>query len=111
MARFVAGDVVVLPFPHADQTDVKRRPALVLCPTRADDLLVCMITSAAHGGSEAIPLDRKNMASAGLRVQSSLRPDRLLVISSNLAEKKTGRVSRDVVDAVKAAIVSWLQGD
>lgn len=108
MARFVAGDVVVLPFPHTDQSGAKKCPALVLCATRADDLLVCMITSAAYGGLDAIPLDSKNLASAGLRVQSCIRPDRLLVVSPDLAERKTGRVSRELACAVKTAISSWL---
>lgn len=84
---------------------------MVLCATGADDLLVCMITSAAYGSSEAIRLDTKNLTSAGLRVQSSIRPDRLLVISPDLALKKTGRVSPDLVAAVKSAIISWLQAD
>lgn len=110
MARFVAGDVLVLPFPHSDQSGIKKRPAMVLCATRADDLLVCMLTSAAYANSEAIALDAKNMASSGLRVQSFIRPDRLLVISPDLALKKTGRVSHELVDTVKSAIISWLQG-
>lgn len=111
MARFVAGDVVVLPFPYTDQSDSKKRPALVLRQTKSNDLLVCMISSAAYGGSDAIALDEKNMASAGLRVQSSIRPDRILVVSPSCVEKKTGRVSRDLTDTVKSAIISWLQGN
>jgi len=30
MARFVRGDVVVIPFPFSDLSQAKRRPALVL---------------------------------------------------------------------------------
>jgi len=30
MARFIKGDVVVVPFPFSDLTQVKRRPALVV---------------------------------------------------------------------------------
>ena len=30
MAKFVKGDVVVIPFPFSDLTQVKRRPALVI---------------------------------------------------------------------------------
>lgn len=30
MARFVKGDVVVVPFPFSDLTQAKRRPALVV---------------------------------------------------------------------------------
>jgi len=108
MARFVAGDVVILPFPHTNQVGGKKRPAVVLHTTKDNDLLVCMITSAAYG-TETIPLDKKNLESSGLRVACAVRPDRLLVASPELVEKKTGRLSKDLVSAIKAVLVSWLQ--
>jgi len=30
MAKFVKGDIVVVPFPFSDSTQAKRRPALIL---------------------------------------------------------------------------------
>ena len=108
MARFIAGDVIILPFPHTNQTEVKKRPAVVLRETNNKDILVCMITSAAYG-SETIPLDEKNLKSSGLRVSCSIRPDRLLVASPELVEKKTGRISGELLSAVKAALIVWLQ--
>jgi len=40
MAVFVKGDVVVLPFPFADLSGSKRRPALVLADLPGDDILL-----------------------------------------------------------------------
>ena len=108
MARFVAGDVVFLHFPHTDQAGGKKRPAVVLCETNHHDLLVCMISSAAYG-SDTIPLDAKNLKSAGLRVACAVRPDRILVVSPCMIEKKIGRLSKEMVSAVKAILVAWLQ--
>ncbi|MEN6379408.1 MAG: hypothetical protein ABFD15_07510 [Methanofastidiosum sp.] len=45
MGRFVKGDVVVVPFPFADLTDSKRRPALVIAGLIGNDILLCQITS------------------------------------------------------------------
>ena len=45
MARFVKGDVVVIPFPFSDLTRAKRRPALVIAELEGDDLILCQITS------------------------------------------------------------------
>jgi mRNA interferase MazF len=108
MARFVAGDVVILPFPYTNQSGGKKRPAVVLRETRDNDLWVCMITSAAFG-SDTIPLDKKNLESSGLRVACAVRPDRILVVSPDLVEKKTGRLSKEMLGAIKAVLVNWLQ--
>ncbi len=41
MAKFVKGDVVVVPFPFSDLTHSKRRPALVVSKLEGDDLILC----------------------------------------------------------------------
>jgi len=45
LAKFVKGDVVVVPFPFSDLTQAKRRPALVVAVLEGEDLLLCQITS------------------------------------------------------------------
>ncbi|MEK6725726.1 MAG: hypothetical protein AABY54_04135 [Deltaproteobacteria bacterium] len=37
MAKFIKGDVVVVPFPFSDLTQSKRRPALVVSTLEGDD--------------------------------------------------------------------------
>lgn len=45
MAKFVRGDVVVVPFPFSDLSQSKRRPALVITSLDGDGLILCQITS------------------------------------------------------------------
>ena len=45
MAKFVKGEVVVIPFPFSDLNQAKRRPALILAALEGDDLILCQITS------------------------------------------------------------------
>ena len=50
MARFVSGEVVVVPFPFTDLSSAKVRPALVLAALTRGDLILCQITSQAAIG-------------------------------------------------------------
>lgn len=47
MAKFIKGNVVVVPFPFSDLTQAKRRPALVISKLEGDDIILCQITSQA----------------------------------------------------------------
>ena len=57
MARFVRGDVVVVPFPFSDLTQTKRRPALVLKDLPGEDLILCQITSQTVRNAAALLID------------------------------------------------------
>mgnify|MGYP001579041457 CR=1 FL=1 len=56
MARFIKGDVVVVPFPFSDLTESKRGPALVISALEGDDLILCQITSQSVRDDYAVPL-------------------------------------------------------
>ena len=45
MAKFVKGDIVVIPFPFSDLSQSKRRPALVIARLEGNDSILCQITS------------------------------------------------------------------
>ena len=56
MARFVAGDVVVVPFPFTDLASSKVRSAVVSATSTCDDILLCQITSRDTGHPEAVAI-------------------------------------------------------
>ena len=97
MARFVKGDVVVVPFPFSDLTQARRRPALVLAALGGDDVILCQITSRNVRDQQAVGLDVSDFHSGSLRQQSNIRPNRvftadghiILYVAGRLTEQKT----------------------
>lgn len=67
MAKFVKGDVVVVPFPFSDLTQSKRRPALVISKLEGNDLILCQITSQTVKDNYAILLDDKDFETGSLK--------------------------------------------
>lgn len=67
MAKFVKGDVVVVPFPFSDLTQSKRRPALVVTSLEGDDVVLCQITSKAITDNYAVQLGDEDFATGNLK--------------------------------------------
>ena len=77
MAKFVKGDVVIIPFPFSDLSQSKRRPALVIAPLEGNDAILCQITSKNIRDTYAISIDDADFASGSLKQPGNIRPNRL----------------------------------
>ena len=84
MGKPVAGDVVVVPFPNADLSPSKRRPALVVADLPGDDLILCQITSVARSDNFAIALSSTDFVQGQLKVDSFIRPHRLFTADQSV---------------------------
>jgi mRNA interferase MazF len=109
LARFVKGDVVVVPFPFSDLSQAKRRPTLVVATPIGDDIILCQIASQTVRDDHAVPLRSADFESGGLRLESNIRPNRLFTADSALALYSAGHLTRAKVDEVVASIVRMLR--
>ena len=109
MARFVKGDVVVVPFPFSDLTLAKRRPALVLAALEGDDCILCQITSHKLRDQYSIELDASDFARGDLKQRSTVRPNRLFTADTHLILYQVGRLAPSKVDEIIRSVVEILQ--
>ena len=109
MARFVKGDVVVVPFPFSDLSRAKRRPALVPAAVREGDLSLCQITSRAVTDGYAVALDETDFRSGSLRKPSNIRPNRLFTADGSLVLYRVGQLAAGKTAAVIDALVAILK--
>ena len=105
MARFVKGDVVVIPFPFSDLSQSKRRPAIVLAPLEGDDVVLCQITSKSIRDNYSIPLDDTDFVSGGLKQASNIRPNRLFTADNHIILYRIGSIKKEKLNQVINAII------
>jgi len=108
MARFVKGDVVIVPFPFSDLTQAKRRPALVVAELQGNDLILCQITSQLFRDQYVIAINSDDFESGTLRQSSNIRPNRLFTADQQIVLYKAGHLKLEKTEAVIAKIVEIL---
>jgi mRNA interferase MazF len=103
--------VVVVPFPFADRSARRRRPALVISQPDAlgnviGHSVLAMITSAGH---RSWPLDVpiSDLAEAGLPAPSVVRM-KLFTVDDRLVERSVGALGQADAQAVEAALARVL---
>ncbi len=109
MAKFVKGDVVVVPFPFSDLSQSKRRPALVLTILQGNDLILCQITSKNVKDDYAIAVEQNDFASGSLNQDSNIRPNRLFTADGQIVLYRIGNIKKIKLDLVIKKIIEIIK--
>jgi mRNA interferase MazF len=108
--NYIAGDVVVVPFPYSDRFADKRRPALVVSNeaiSKAGFVWLSMITSARN---EPMPHDIPiaDGDGAGLPAASLIRPVKIACIEPSRIIRRAGRLDRTTATKAFEAVRSFV---
>jgi mRNA interferase MazF len=109
MARFVSGDVVVVPFPFTDLTSSKVRPALVLAVLSRGDLILCQITSQPAGHPEAAPITAGDFARGGLPMTSYVLPHRIVTANISCVRKLVGSLNPTTLGELREKVCAVIR--
>ncbi|MGH2642606.1 MAG: type II toxin-antitoxin system PemK/MazF family toxin [Chitinophagaceae bacterium] len=89
------GDIVLVPFPFAELTNIKVRPALVITTTknRYKDLILCAVSSVIKGntGNFEMLLNPDNLNK--LRAISIIKIDRIITLKKERVIASLGKLS------------------
>lgn len=100
MGSFVRGDVIVLPFPFADNTGSKRRPALIVSVFSAKELIVCAITTQTVRDDFCVPLYECDFEEGGIKSASYIRPNYIFTVRTEIIAYKAGHISTEKMQQV-----------
>jgi mRNA interferase MazF len=110
--RLESGEVVLVPFPFTDLSQVKRRPVLVLSGGRhnkaSEDFICCGITSNLGNRRNSILLEPSEMVDGSIPVRSRIKFDKVFTLEQSLILKSLGRVSPSKLAQVTSGLISLL---
>jgi len=97
-----AGELVLVAFPYAAGSQVKKRPALVILDTGDADVVVARVTTQAVTTPSDVGL--KNWRLAGLRAPSTVRLHKLATLEKTLVTARLGSLSRGDSQAISTVM-------
>jgi len=100
LARFVKGDVVVVPFPFSNLARAKRRPSLVIAELEDNDLILCQITSQRIRDKYAVSIEGNDFETGTLRQKSNVRPNRIFTADHYIVLYRVGHLNKERVSEV-----------
>jgi mRNA interferase MazF len=109
LARFVRGDLVVVPFPLADKPGTKRRPALIVASWSVEnstDYLACMIAAEPAHDPHFMELAPSDLATGSLNHTRYLRPSYLFPVDEALVTRRIGTLTPEKLDAVLSTLAA-----
>jgi mRNA interferase MazF len=109
MAKFVKGDVVVVPFPFSNLSQAKRRPALVVVDLEGDDIILCQITSQLNKDNYSIIVNENDFKQGNLKQLSNIRPNRIFTADTSIILYKVGTLNGRMIDRVIDKIIELVR--
>ena len=110
MARFVSGEVVVVPFPFTDLSSAKIRPALVLAAATRGDFILCQITSTSAGHPAAIAIQAADFGPGGTLPHDSFAlSHRVVTANESCVRRSVGRVSSAKLNQVREQVCAVIR--
>ena len=99
------GEIVIVPFPFSDLSNIKQRPVLILsknadCKT-SDDLITCGITSNLKDVKYSVLIDNDNLKTGIIPAKSRIKIDKLFTLDKNIIRKKVAKIDKITLVSIK----------
>ncbi len=109
MGKFVKGDVVVIPFPYTDLSNVKRRPALVLKDLDRGEVVLGQITSKKPDDEYNVFVNEKDFVDGALFQPSYVRFNHIFTLDDTMILYKIASLKPKKMTQISDALVRMLQ--
>jgi mRNA interferase MazF len=106
-------DIIMIPFPYTDLTEIKQRPAIIVSNNNyndsLDDVVVCAVTSKFQRDEFSVELLDKDLDYGKLPEISFVKAHKLLTIHKSKIIKKYSRVNEDYFSLIQDRIADLIE--
>lgn len=110
MEEFVKGQIVVVPFPFSDLSDLKKRPAIVITSLEGNNLILAQITSKQRTYKYSLSVNIDDFKEGQLPIDSFVNCDKIFTLDKSiilnsvgiLKIEKTNEIIFKVVDIIRS---------
>lgn len=109
--RYEQGDIVLIPFPFTDLSQTKKRPALVISNSTANqsgDYLLMQITSK-YSADLCVKILLADYEEERLPIQSFVRINKIFCLNGSLIEKKISSVTAGFSKRITQEIIAIIK--
>ncbi len=111
MISFKFGDIILVPFPFTDQSNSKKRPAVIISShaynTKRPDLIIMAVTSQIKPASIIGEVIIQDWRGAGLLKPSAIKPV-ITTIEKKLVIKNMGQLKKNDIDELRESLKNIL---
>ncbi len=102
---FEQGDILMVPFPFSDLTEIKQRPVLVISKNnynlKNEDIITCGITSNLRDSSHSVIIGEEELLSGKIPSKSRIKVDKIFTLEQGIVRKKLAKINKNTFQKVK----------
>ena len=103
--QFEQGEIVIVPFPFSDLTNIKQRPVLILSKNsdnlESEDVITCGITSNLKNAKHSILIENKDLLYGTIPIKSRIKVDKIFTLDKAIIKKKVAKVNTEIFEKTK----------
>jgi len=99
------GEILLVPFPFSDLSNIRQRPVLVLSKkednSNSEDIIPCGITSNLKDSKYGVLIENENLQRGAIPKKSRIKVNKLFTINRNIVIKSLARINLKTWQEVK----------